>query len=56
MSDATYKLKNSVQTMRETEELNNSIQIELVGQTERMSRMSEKPRAINEVLPLSLRT
>ncbi len=47
MSDATYKLKDSVRVMRETEAISDSVQVELVSHTERLNNMKEKPKIIN---------
>lgn len=49
MSDATYKLKDAVKVMRETDDMSNSIQVELVSHTDKLNRMREKPQVINEV-------
>jgi hypothetical protein len=50
MSDATYKLKESVGVMRVTEGISNDVQIELVNHTDRLTRNKEKLGVIDEVL------
>ncbi|CAM6000842.1 unnamed protein product [Sphagnum balticum] len=42
LSDATYKLKNSVKVIREAEGISNDVQIELVSHTERLNKDKEK--------------
>lgn len=50
MSDATYKLKDSTKIMRETEGINDGIQIELVAHTDRLNKNREKLLTVNEDL------
>lgn len=50
LSDATYKLKDSVFVMRETEGISNDVQIELVSHTDRLNKNKEKLITIDEVI------
>lgn len=50
LSDATYKLKDSTKMMRDTENINDGIQVELVSHTERLSKNREKLLGVNEDL------
>lgn len=36
LSDTTYKLKDSVRVMRDTEDISNNVGVELVRQTQQM--------------------
>jgi hypothetical protein len=38
LSDATYKLKDSVKVIRDTEGISNDVQIELVSHTDRLNK------------------
>lgn len=42
LSDTTYKLKNSVQLMHETEQIGQNVEIELASHTEKMKTNKER--------------
>lgn len=42
LTDTTYKLRDSVRVMHETLDISNGIEMELVGQTEKMKKNKEK--------------
>lgn len=50
LSDATYKLKDSVSVMRQTEGISNDVEVELVNHTDRLNKNKEKLLVIDGVM------